>query len=111
MARIMLTGTTFSAALFLPPLTGAAIYSESILTYWLGPDYAVMAPWLSIPFLWTAVLTFSGVGASMLVARRTGLRRLNLIALLQILLFLAVGWGGISLKSRRAARELAHGFR
>ena len=102
MRRLVLTGTTLAVLLFLPPLLGGAVYSGKILNQWLGSEYVAMAPWLSVPFVWVALISFYGVGATMLLARRRVLRRLNQVAIVHLALFFVVGLAGLNSLGERA---------
>lgn len=90
MRQLLLKGTTFSLALFVPPIAGAGVYAADILRVWLGPDYADLGPWLTLFFCWTMVIAFYAFGSSMLVARSDAVRKGNRIYMVELAILYAV---------------------
>lgn len=82
--QVLLTGTMFSLALFLPPIIGAGVYAADILRVWLGPEFESLGPWLTLFFGWTLITTLFAMGTSMLVARADAVRKGNRINLVEV---------------------------
>lgn len=83
--QVLLIGTTFSLAVFMPPIIGASVYSADILRVWLGPEFESLGPWLALFFGWTLITAVYALGTSMLVARREAVRKGNRIVLLELI--------------------------
>src|SRR5262249_42925469 len=72
-------GMLLSSALALPPLSGAALLSEPLLSLWTGPVFAAYWPWHALMFLLPMAVALSGFGSTALIVRPRALVRVNAI--------------------------------
>ena len=77
-------GMLLSAVVALPPLAGAALFSEPLLYLWTGPTFAAFWPWQALMFVVPMSTALSGFGAAALIVRPHALFKVNTIGALQL---------------------------
>lgn len=90
MQLLLKNGSLFTVSLSLPFVSGLILFSDQIISLWLGIKHIDQAQWLGFFFLWPLIVSISSLGAAMLVARKSALSVLNKITLLQLVLFLSI---------------------
>ena len=88
--RVILVGTALALVVIVPPATGIARFAGDLLRLWVGTGYDALGPWLAIGMMSSVVLAWVSIGNSMVAAQLKGIRMLNRINLVQLLVFLAV---------------------
>src|SRR5262249_18425395 len=86
----------------IPPLMGAALFSEPLLRLWTGPAFAAYWPWHALMFLIPIAAALSGFGSSALMVRPRALARVNTIGAAQLLGQLALALALLGTLQERA---------
>ncbi|MCS6761538.1 MAG: hypothetical protein MO846_05840 [Candidatus Devosia symbiotica] len=89
-------------AITIPPLVGAAIMSETILSVWIGPDYTAYWIWMAIMFAVPISSQYSAFGSAMMLARPHVQLILNRMTTLQLALIAVVALITISALQERS---------
>jgi len=90
MVFVLEHGTIFTLSISFPFMMGMMLFSEPILRIWVGEQYASQGVWLALFFMWPGLVSIVGIGTSMLVARKSALRKLNYLSWIQLLLFMLI---------------------
>jgi O-antigen/teichoic acid export membrane protein len=77
-------GMLLSSACAIPPLAGAALFSEPVLRLWTGPQFAAYWPWQALMFVWPMAVAVTGFGSTALIVRAHAFAALNRIVAVQI---------------------------
>jgi len=77
-------GMLLSALAALPPLAGAALFSEPLLYLWTGPTFAALWHWHALMFVLPMATALAGFGSTALIVRPYALYKVNAIAALQL---------------------------
>jgi O-antigen/teichoic acid export membrane protein len=77
-------GMLLSSVCALPPLAGAALFSEPVLRLWTGPQIAAYWPWQALMFVWPMAVAVTGFGSTALIVRSRAFAALNRIVAVQI---------------------------
>lgn len=84
-----------------PPLITAILFADELFVRWIGQDFAGYSGYFALMLTWPLMTATMGVGNAMMVARIGALGRLNLIAVLQLLVyFLVIGLMLIPLREK-----------
>lgn len=84
------------------PLATIAMFGSEVFNLWLGGRHAGYGPWFGILMLWPLTLAVSGTGVATLVAQSAAMRPLNLIAVVQVALYIAIGVGFLAQLQERS---------
>ena len=77
-------GMLLSAVAALPPLAGAALFSEPLLYLWTGPTFAALWYWHALMFALPMATALAGFGTTALIVRPHALYKFNAIGALQL---------------------------
>lgn len=75
--RLGAAGLPVVAAVTMPPLFAAAVFSEPLLALWLGPELSAYWAWQSAMFAVPLLTVLVGFGVTALLGRPVVLKRLN----------------------------------
>jgi O-antigen/teichoic acid export membrane protein len=77
-------GMLLSAFAALPPLFGAALFSEPLLYLWTGPTFAAFWHWHALMFVLPMATALASFGSTALIVRPYALYKVNVIGALQL---------------------------
>nr|WP_249810460.1 oligosaccharide flippase family protein [Bradyrhizobium sp. 157] len=94
-------GLVLPAAIVVPVLVVAALFSEEILKVWVGPQHSNQWPWLALSMLVPATTVMLGAGQAALIVRSDFLRLNTRLLYLQVALqYLITGLGLVWFRER-----------
>ncbi len=85
-----------------PPLAAAAVLSSDILRLWIGPLLAPYAFWMGLSFLIPICAQYLAIGSVIFLTRTEVQARLNLLAGIQLLIWVLVSSATVGLFAERA---------
>lgn len=88
--RLGQTGTLMAGLVALPPIAAAMVFSQPILTLWLGPSLAYLWQWQALMFVLPAVSVLIGFGGAALIVRPQAFAAMNKLVIWQIAIQFAV---------------------
>ena len=65
---LLLRGTSYSMAIYLPPIVVVLFYADPLIEGWVGSDNAEAVPLVRLFFVWLALATFDAVATTMLTS-------------------------------------------
>jgi O-antigen/teichoic acid export membrane protein len=95
-------GMLLAALAALPPLFGAALFSEPLLYLWTGPTFAAFWHWHALMFVLPLATALAGFGSTALIVRPYALYKVNAIAALQLAGQLALAFALLGRLQERA---------